>query len=54
MGIAEGDFEHLTLCDMKDVNAHLSWNGQNIVSGRDLQHEMIVRYVKPEEVYQAV
>lgn len=54
LGISEIDFEHFTLSDVRGVNAHLSWDGQNIVSGRDLEHEMIARYVKPEEVYPAV
>lgn len=54
LGISENDFEHFTMSDMCGVNAHLSWNGQNIVSGRDLEHEMIARYVKSEEVYPAV
>ena len=54
LGICENDFEHFTLSDINGVNAHLSWDGKNIVSGRDLEHDMIARYVKPEEVYQSV
>ena len=54
LGFGEDDFEHFTLSDVNGVNAHLSWNGQNIVSGRDLEHNMIARYVKPEEVYASV
>lgn len=54
LGFSEDDFEHFTLSDMDGVNAHLSWDGQSIVSGRDLEHEMIARYVKPEEVYPKV
>jgi len=54
LGLDENDFEHFTLSDLNGVNAHLSWNGHNIVSGRDLEHEMIARYVKPEEVYASV
>lgn len=54
LGFSEDDFEHFTLSDVNGVNAHLSWNGQNIVSGRDLEHNMIARYIKPEEVYASV
>ena len=54
LGIPENDFEHFTLSDINGVNAHLSWNGKNIVSGRDLERDMIARYVKPEEVYASV
>lgn len=54
LGIPENDFEHFTLSDVNGVNAHLSWNGKNIVSGRDLENEMIARYVKPEEVLASV
>ena len=54
LGISENDFEHFTLSDVYDVNAHLSWDGQNVMSGRDLEHEMIARYVKPAEVYDSV
>lgn len=54
LGIAETDYEHFTLSDKHGVNAHLSRNGKDIVSGRDLESEMLVRYVKPEEVYTSV
>jgi hypothetical protein len=54
LGIEETDFEHFTLSDKNGVNAHLSKNGNFIVSGRDLESEMLVRYVKPEEVYESV
>jgi hypothetical protein len=54
LGIEETDFEHFTLSDKAGVNAHLSKNGDFIVSGRDLESEMLVRYVKPEEVYESV
>ena len=54
LGIEETDFEHFTLSDKNGVNAHLSKNGDFIVSGRDLESEMLVRYVKPEEVYESV
>jgi len=54
LGIEENDFEHFTLSDKVGVNAHLSKNGNLIVSGRDLESEMLIRYVKPEEVYESV
>ena len=54
VGFSENDFEHFTLSDKNGVNAHLSKDGQLIRSGRDLEKEMIIRYVKPEEVYNAV
>ncbi len=54
LGIAENDYEHFTLSDLQGINAHLSFDGQNVCSGRDLTERMIARYVKPEEVYPAV
>ena len=54
LGIEENDFEHFTLSDKTGVNAHLSKNGNLIVSGRDLESEMLIRYVRPEEVYESV
>lgn len=54
LGFAEGDFEHLTLSDEMGINAHFSFDGTNVLSGRDLEEEMIARYVLPEEVYPAV
>lgn len=54
LGFSPDDFVHFTLSDLRGVNAHLSWNGETVVSGRDLEHEMIARYVLPEEVYRSV
>ena len=54
LGIAENDFEHFTLSDLQGINAHLSFDGEYVRSGRDLTTEMLARYVKPEEVYPAV
>ena len=51
LGIKEGDFEHLTLSDMDNVNAHLSCVEGKIKSGRDVHSEMILRYVDHEKVY---
>ena len=39
---------------MNGVNAHLSRSGECIASGRDLEHDMIARYVLPSEVYRSV
>ena len=49
LGFAPEDFEHFTLSDQKGINAHLSWDGAHVRSGRDLEHTMIARYVRPEE-----
>ena len=54
LSIGENDFEHMTLSDLQGINAHLSFDGQYVRSGRDLTPYMIARYVKPEEVYPAV
>ena len=53
-GFSVNDFESFTLSDLQGINAHLSFDGQYVRSGRDLTPEMIARYVKPEEVYNAV
>lgn len=50
LGLAATDFEHLTLSDMENVNAHLSFNGQ-VKSGRDVAPQMKLRYVAHEKVY---
>lgn len=54
LGIDAADFEHFTLSDKMGVNAHLSLSGHSIISGRDLESEMLFRYVRKEDVYQAV
>lgn len=54
LGFSENDFEHFTLSDLNHVNAHLSLSGESVMSGRDLEHEMIARYVLPSEVYKSV
>ena len=51
LGLAETDFEHLTLSDMRGVNAHLSIPGDKLKSGRDLQQTMLLRYVDHDKVY---
>ena len=54
MGLAESDFEHLTLSDMRNVNAHLSCVDSVIKSGRDVSEKMLLRYVAHEKVYDAM
>lgn len=51
LGLAESDFEHLTLSDMRNVNAHLSMDNGVIKSGRDVCEKMLLRYVAHEKVY---
>lgn len=50
-GLADTDFEHLTLSDLRNVNAHLSKPGDKLKSGRDLQETMLLRYVDHAKVY---
>ena len=54
LGLAETDFEHLTLSDGDDVNAHLSCVGGVIKSGRDVTPQMKLRYVAHEKVYDTI
>lgn len=51
LGLKPSDFEHLTLSDESNVNAHLSCVDGMIKSGRDLQNKMLLRYVQHEDVY---
>ncbi len=51
-GIAENDFEHLTLADKNGINAHLSVRDGRLFSGRDLEGKMDLRYL-PREAAQA-
>ena len=53
-GISENDFEHLTISDFNNVNAHLSCVDGIIKSGRDVQEKMILRKVSHEKVYDAM
>ena len=53
-GFSPDDFESFTLSDMQGINAHLSFDGNYVRSGRDLTPEMVARFVRPEEVYPAV
>lgn len=51
LGLKETDFEHLTLSDLRNVNAHLSCPEGVIKSGRDVCDKMLLRYVPHEKVY---
>ena len=51
LGLLDTDFEHLTLSDERNVNAHLSCVDGVIKSGRDLQETMLLRYVDHSHVY---
>lgn len=53
-GLADTDYEHLTLSDMDGVNAHLSCDNGIIRSGRDVCKKMLLRYVPHEQVYTAI
>ena len=52
LGLTNTDFEHLTLSDLRNVNAHLSCVDGVIKSGRDLQEKMYLRYVAQNTVYE--
>lgn len=54
LGLPESDFEHLTLSDLRGVNAHLSCVGGVVKSGRDLHEKMLLRYVGHNDVYDAM
>ena len=54
MGLPETDFEHLTLTDALEINAHLSCVDGVIKSGRDLEATMTLRYVPHEVVYDRI
>lgn len=51
LGLKQSDFEHLTLSDMDDINAHLSFADGQVRSGRDVCSKMKLRYVAHEKVY---
>lgn len=54
LALPDTDFEHLTLSDLNDVNAHLSSDNGIIKSGRDVREIMLLRYVPHEQVYVAI
>lgn len=51
-GLRMTDFEHMTLSDLRNVNAHLSCVDGVIKSGRDLDERMLLRYVSHHKVYE--
>lgn len=51
LGLSETDFEHLTLSDPRNVNAHLSMADGKLKSGRDVAETMLLRYVDHKTVY---
>lgn len=54
LGLSQNDFEHLTLSDLDDVNAHLSCPDGKIKSGRDVNSKMKLRCVDHEKVYKTM
>lgn len=54
LGLSKSDFEHLTISDYQNVNAHLSCVDGIIKSGRDVHDKMILRYVDHAKVYEAM
>lgn len=50
LGLDMNDFEHLTFSDENGINAHLSYVDGKICSGRDLTHEMTLRFLPKEKV----
>ena len=54
LGLSDSDFEHLTISDLRNVNAHLSCVDGVIKSGRDVQEKMILRRVCHEKVYDSM
>lgn len=54
LNLKETDFEHLTLSDLRNVNAHLSCTDGLIKSGRDVHEKMLLRYVDHSKVYDAM
>jgi len=53
-GLKDTDFEHMTLSDLDNVNAHLSIADGKLRSGRDLTETMLLRCVEQETVYPAM
>lgn len=54
LGLSQNDFEHLTLSDLDNVNAHLSCPDGAIKSGRDVNRQMKLRYIDHEKVYKTM
>lgn len=54
LGIAESDFEHLTLTDSHGINAHLSIRDGKLFSGRDLDETMSLRYLPKDKAQERI
>lgn len=54
LGLAPTDFEHLTLSDLDNINAHLSCVDGVIKSGRDVSRQMKLRCIAHEKVYETM
>ena len=52
--LLDTDFEHLTLTDLRNVNAHLSISNGKLVSGRDLNEVMNLRFIDHKKVYDTI
>ncbi len=53
-GLADADFEHLTLADTFGINAHLSLRDGRLFSGRDLSEKMVLRYLPKEKAQERI
>lgn len=54
LGLPETDFEHMTLSDLRNVNAHLSIADGKLRSGRDVAETMLLRCVDHGRVYDTI
>ncbi len=53
-GIAEEDFEHLTLADEFGINAHMSIKDGRLFSGRDVHEKMFLRYLPADKAQERI
>lgn len=51
LGLHADDWEHLTLSDLNGVNTHFHEDESQLVSGRELEEVMVLRYMKQEDVF---
>ncbi len=54
LGVAESDFEHLTLTDEHGINAHLSVKDGRLFSGRDVNEKMFLRYLPSDKAQERI
>ena len=55
LGIPETDCEHMTLCTMEHVNAHMNYDdGEQIGFGRDMKEKMLLCYAEPASVQKKI